>query len=664
MEDVAVQARTHHAIGRQWKSRSVLLLPNFARDKPPPVAPGPVVQHDGPLMQLSGKGLLAPGSWKRRYCVLDGRRLYYYQLKEENQGHQHYRDKTSHYVDLDGYDICEEAKGIKTASNVLVISSSEIEKSFFDTGRLYLSAETAKEMNEWISQIRSAMTTLRDGQNSQPAKNFKSQPSSDVSTTEQIKANEADASISLVNAGEHLDCMTKQRAKGPTGRRLPRQAKSRLHPTDAVQQPQQRSESLPRLELQAADAASNIRSSQPARGRVSQQHNRSFDTGQQNKRAAAYAYSSSDDSLNMSFAQPTDQHEDDETVETLCEIPAIHHSSSTPSLACHPSFGQLAAHNHWMSIGSSSSTPRPVSSGKRRSVQPYSCGSTSADDPPGLQHQYQLLLQQTAAIKTTLCGLEADFGASRRDMGWLQENLTTVQSAAGSVSDKVIKMQSQVVNMERQINGAVKEAQQLQQRANEALKSASDAERDFRRLENDCQSLLSQLRQQQSDSLLADPLCLSPMTPHPPGMMMMSFQQQAGLTADTSGHHFSSQRPAAGKLPPLAPVPQLHIPPTFDFAALLTKSAPMGLPACELAPAKMKSSFRSEGVNKNGNKSISFGPTTTYATSPTTDPDDVALPAATSTLKTKTRKKGSNGPSFVLPTSDFNQNSPHSMTTS
>lgn len=235
---------------------------------PPPVAPGPVIQHEGAVMQLSGKGLLVPGSWKRRYCVLDGRRLYYYQLNEENQGHRHYRDKTSHYVDLDGYDICEEAKGIKNASNVLVISSSEIEKSFFDTGRLYLSAESAKEMNEWISQIRSAMTALRDGQNSQPAKNFKSQPSADVSmtcTTEQTKAKEAEpmpleASISLVKSGEHLDCMTKQRAKGPTGRRLPSQAKSRLYPTDAVQQ-QQRSESLPRLELQAAssDPASNIR---------------------------------------------------------------------------------------------------------------------------------------------------------------------------------------------------------------------------------------------------------------------------------------------------------------------------------------------------------------------------------------------------------------------
>jgi hypothetical protein len=48
------------------------------------VAPGPVIQHDGPVMQLSGKGLLVPGSWKRRYCVLDGRRLYYYQLNGVN----------------------------------------------------------------------------------------------------------------------------------------------------------------------------------------------------------------------------------------------------------------------------------------------------------------------------------------------------------------------------------------------------------------------------------------------------------------------------------------------------------------------------------------------------------------------------------------------------
>ena len=68
---------------------------------------------------------------------------------KENQGHHHYRDKTSHYVDLDNYDICEEAKGVKAASNVLVISSSEIEKSFFDTvnRKLFRNLSYINQMN-------------------------------------------------------------------------------------------------------------------------------------------------------------------------------------------------------------------------------------------------------------------------------------------------------------------------------------------------------------------------------------------------------------------------------------------------------------------------------------------------------------------------------------
>lgn len=57
-----------------------------------------------------------------------------------------------------------------------------------------------------------------------------------------------ESSISLLSSGEHLDCITKQRAKGPTGRRLPRAAKSRLYPAADVIQQQQRSESLPKLE--------------------------------------------------------------------------------------------------------------------------------------------------------------------------------------------------------------------------------------------------------------------------------------------------------------------------------------------------------------------------------------------------------------------------------
>lgn len=102
----------------------------------------------------------------------------------------------------------------------MVISSSEIEKSFFDTvsyfvcyvnhkyekwlltnyskylfkGRLYLSAETATEMNEWISQIRTAMTTLRDGR--KPTRSSKSLPA-DSATNNEVSYTQSNAHIQI-----------------------------------------------------------------------------------------------------------------------------------------------------------------------------------------------------------------------------------------------------------------------------------------------------------------------------------------------------------------------------------------------------------------------------------------------------------------------------------
>lgn len=73
--------------------------------------------------------------------------------------------------------------------------------------------------------------------------------------------------MSIVDSShQHLDCITKQRAKGPSGRRLPRQAKSRLVYPDVQQQQQQRSESLSKLEQQQQQPMSSgvCRSSQVA----------------------------------------------------------------------------------------------------------------------------------------------------------------------------------------------------------------------------------------------------------------------------------------------------------------------------------------------------------------------------------------------------------------
>ena len=219
----------------------------------------------------------------------------------------------------------------------------------------------------------------------------------------------------------------------------------------------------------------------------SQYHNRSFDlvsvdgnhpssNPSSNPKAfpsvkAVYTYSSSDDSLDASYCSSemarglvtalANINDAEETVETLCEWPTKLHSS-TPSLSAH---SLVAAHPSWASVGSSSSAPRPTVRPKRRPVAAAvyrqrraveSAAWSSTDDADPLVDNLTSLAAQTGAFKSTLTQLEADLSASRRDMGWLQENLATVQNAAAGVSDKVVKMQSQVINMERQITNAVK----------------------------------------------------------------------------------------------------------------------------------------------------------------------------------------------------------------
>lgn len=141
----------------------------------------------------------------------------------------------------------------------------------------------------------------------------------------------------------------------------------------------------------------------------------------------------------------------------------------------------------------------------------------------------------------------------------------------------------------------------MQQRAGEALKSASDAERDFRNLENDVRELLDQIRRANEGGLA---LSISPITPK------------------TRTEGYFNLRPS-----------------NFDFGSLLANK-----------PAK--SSLRCTSESRAISKSISFGPTTTFAMSPTTDHEDdlmLAPPVATSTLKKMS--------SPFLPSSDFNQNS-------
>lgn len=193
------------------------------------------------------------------------------------------------------------------------------------------------------------------------------------------------------------------------------------------------------------------------------------------------------------------------------------------------------------------------------------------------------------------------------------------------------------------------EVQGVQQRANEALVAASQAEHNYRQLENECRELLTQLRLSKDRSYSSttvpdggacigaglDSPCISPMTPmtpNPPGLLVSKIMQSAPvLAAQSLTSHFHSEPLFTGQSTKPFTVTELSVPPTFDFAAILPKTN--GGPATVAEQPKIKSSLRTE--NKNGSKSISFGPTTTFSTSPQIHPliPDFNVAVATSTLK-------------------------------
>ena len=192
--------------------------------------------------------------------------------------------------------------------------------------------------------------------------------------------------------------------------------------------------------------------------------------------------------------------------------------------------------------------------------------------------------------------------------------------------------------------------QNVQQRATEALNCASAAEKHFRQMEAECQTLLAQLRNQrpvQADEsadrgadVVCSP-CISPMTPSGPCLLTNAINNNAS----NNNNIFNGSATFSPLVPRAFAIPQ-----TFDFAALLAKSSAgsvaagsAALPAVAHEMPKMKSSLRGEA--RSGSKSISFGPITTFNAppSPITDQQSSNPPAnlipdfnvavATSTLK-------------------------------
>lgn len=185
---------------------------------------------NGYLYKLIGKGWLYSGTWKARYCVLDGSKFYFYE-NEQSKGHE----KSCGVINLDYYDLCEEdTVKDKKQPYVFIIGTSV--RGFFDN-RQQFAAESKDEMQSWIRAIQSAIAEARISRR-KPGRKQRQQEgkSPDLSTSSQ--ESEGTSTACLVN-------VAKDRAKGPQGRRLP-QRKSMMPTTRSAEENdlRQRSTSL------------------------------------------------------------------------------------------------------------------------------------------------------------------------------------------------------------------------------------------------------------------------------------------------------------------------------------------------------------------------------------------------------------------------------------
>lgn len=201
----------------------------------------------GLLKRLTGKGWIYSGCWKERYCVLDSTKLYFYD-NQDSQG----REKTAGVISLDYYDLCEEgnAKDHRRASNVFAIGTSV--RGFFDNRHLF-SADTLEECKEWIREINNAIEEARG--NRSRAGRLKTNHQKNAEFKDENLPNEGGRNHNEIDvpASDLLYNVTKERSKGPTGRRLP-QRKSMMNTTKTVEKDvPQRSTSLSALDEIAED---------------------------------------------------------------------------------------------------------------------------------------------------------------------------------------------------------------------------------------------------------------------------------------------------------------------------------------------------------------------------------------------------------------------------
>ncbi|KAH7962411.1 hypothetical protein HPB52_015962 [Rhipicephalus sanguineus] len=187
----------------------------------------------GTLTKLVGRRWIFLPVWKERYCVLDGNKLYYYDSETSKGTNSH-----CGVINLDLFDLCEEYES-KSVQNGFVITNTN--RGFFDECHTF-SAGTLSEVCDWIAHIRTQLNqSIVQKRTSFLRKSLakrKTRKSLEIQALRHLRG--INASEQMLRAAlrfpdptldipgkEPLESITKNRAKGPAGRRLP-QRKSQM----------------------------------------------------------------------------------------------------------------------------------------------------------------------------------------------------------------------------------------------------------------------------------------------------------------------------------------------------------------------------------------------------------------------------------------------------
>ncbi|XP_040359509.1 uncharacterized protein LOC8037559 isoform X1 [Ixodes scapularis] len=208
----------------------------------------------GTLSKIVGRRWLFLPLWKERYCVLDDNKLYYYE-NETSKG----TNSNCGVIHLENFDVCEEYES-KAVQNAFIIttanrgffdvrplcnvfnSSNRVEKKVFASNPLWFfvffsfrqpchtfAADTLPEVCDWIANIRSKLNPTVQKRTSFIRKSLSKRRKNRHSLEKQLQnvpRQSPDPALDIPGK-EPLESITKNRAKGPAGRRPP-QRKSQM----------------------------------------------------------------------------------------------------------------------------------------------------------------------------------------------------------------------------------------------------------------------------------------------------------------------------------------------------------------------------------------------------------------------------------------------------